>query len=236
MKPYIHSKNSAKKYGGKPSEYLPIHDFMDSSKAVVPDMRHRAIFHSAFGCFIVEKVFGTTITNSDGKEISTRDIAEDHILEDLGCIPTLQDWLSEMTFQEWMMSPDLREKQKAKDEKQNVPKIGGITEDIFDALSGKPKEEKPIDVLVLPPMTEIKFPERTVYDGMGSHDMVLDGFGQPFLSEEKNIIAKPIPPPSQTIKEGEKPNVKKSNVDSRTRVVDGKRGSNKGFGNRRLLD
>ncbi len=108
MKPFIHAKNSANKFGGKPEDYQAIHDFMDSSKAVVPDMRHRAIFHSAFGCFIVEKVFGTTIVNSDGEEVSTRDIAEEHILEDLGRIPTLQDWLSEMNFQEWMMSPELR--------------------------------------------------------------------------------------------------------------------------------
>ena len=108
MKPFIHAKNSAKKFGGKPEDYQAIHDFMDSSKAVVPDMRHRAIFHSAFGCFIVEKVFGTTIVNSDGDDVSTRDIAEEHILEDLGRIPTLQDWLNEMQFQEWMMSPELR--------------------------------------------------------------------------------------------------------------------------------
>lgn len=110
MKPFIHAKNSANKFGGKPEDYQAIHDFMDSSKAVVPDMRHRAIFHSAFGCFIVEKVFGTTIKNSDGDEVSTRDIAEEHILEDLGMIPTLQDWLNEMQFQDWMMSPELREK------------------------------------------------------------------------------------------------------------------------------
>ena len=108
MKPFIHAKNSVKKFGGKVEDYLEIHNFMDSSKSVVPDMRHRAIFHSAFGCFIVEKVFGITIKNSDGEEVSTRDIAEEHILEDLGRIPTLQDWLNEMQFQDWMMSPELR--------------------------------------------------------------------------------------------------------------------------------
>lgn len=111
-----HAKNSAKKFGGQPGDYQMVHDFIDSSKAVVPDMRHRAIFHSAFGCFIVEKVFGHIIINSDGNEVSTRDIAEEHILEDLGMIPTLQDWLNEMQFKDWMMSPELRNKKEIQEE------------------------------------------------------------------------------------------------------------------------
>lgn len=84
MKPFIHAKASAKRYGGEPKDYLAIHDFMDSSKAALADVRHRAVFHSAFGIFIVEKVFGTNITNSEGKLVSVRDIAEDHVREDLG--------------------------------------------------------------------------------------------------------------------------------------------------------
>lgn len=102
MKPYIHARNSARKHGGKPEDYQKIHDFIDSSKATMPDMRHRAILHSAFGCFLVEQVFGTTITNSDGKQVSPRDIAEDHIIEDLGFIPTVEHWLKNMTMQDWM--------------------------------------------------------------------------------------------------------------------------------------
>ena len=31
-----------------------------------------------------------------------RDIAEQHVLEDLGFIPSLNDWLKEMTPQPWM--------------------------------------------------------------------------------------------------------------------------------------
>lgn len=129
MKPFIHAKNSANKFGGKPDDYIEIHNFMDSSKSVVPDMRHRAIFHSAFGCFIVEKVFGVTITNSDGIEVSTRDIAEEHILEDLGRIPTLQDWLNEMQFQDWMMSPELRNKKSEEKNEFVSPGISTIESD-----------------------------------------------------------------------------------------------------------
>jgi len=71
MKPYIHARISAKKFGGLPKDYLAIHDFIDSSKVCYPDMKHRAILHSSFGCFLVEQMFGTTIINSDGKEISS---------------------------------------------------------------------------------------------------------------------------------------------------------------------
>jgi hypothetical protein len=102
MKPYIHARVTAKKFGGVPEDYMEIHNFIDSSKACLPDVRHRAILHSAFGCFIVEKVFGTNIKNSADQLVSVRDIAEQHILEDLGTIPTVEDWLKDMPVQEWM--------------------------------------------------------------------------------------------------------------------------------------
>ncbi|MHB8123973.1 MAG: DUF6915 family protein [Desulfuromonadaceae bacterium] len=102
MKPYIHSKIHAKKYGGKPEDYADIDDFIDSSKSSLADVRHRAILHSSFGCYIVEQVFGRTRINSDGKEYSTRDVAEDHIQQDLGFIPTMGQYLKNMTIQPWM--------------------------------------------------------------------------------------------------------------------------------------
>lgn len=93
MKPLIHAKLSVKRYGGDVEDYLPIHNFMDSSKATLPDMRHRALLHNSFGIYIVEQMFGTYITNSEDKDISTRDICEDHCMEDLGFIPTVEKCL-----------------------------------------------------------------------------------------------------------------------------------------------
>lgn len=102
MKPFIHAKNSARKYGGVPEDYQHIHDFFDSSKATLPDIRHRALLHSSFGIFLLERVFGTTITNSEGKQVSVRDLGEDHVIEDMGFIPTVEKWLGNMTIQHWM--------------------------------------------------------------------------------------------------------------------------------------
>ena len=102
MKPYLHGRIHAKKYGGTTEDYADIDDFIDSSKAAVPDVRHRAILHSASGSFIVEQMFGRTRVNSAGKEYSPRDVAEDHILQDLGFIPTMEQYLNNMTVQPWM--------------------------------------------------------------------------------------------------------------------------------------
>ena len=108
MKPHIHAKNSANKYGGKPEDYQAIHDQIDVSKSAHASVKHRVVFHSAFGIYIVERIFGALITNSDGARVSVRDVAEDHVLEDLGTIPSLDDWLDNMTLQAWMGGPSRR--------------------------------------------------------------------------------------------------------------------------------
>lgn len=102
MKPYAHAKNSAKKYGGTPEDYQDVHDFFDSSKSALADVRHRALLHSAWGIFMLERVFGTTITNSEGRRVCVRDLGEDHVLEDLGFIPSAEHWLRNMRIEPWM--------------------------------------------------------------------------------------------------------------------------------------
>lgn len=110
MKPWLHAKSSARKHGGKPEDYLPIHDLLDSTKSAHASIKHRAVLHNAFGIYLVEKVFGTVLTNSDGREYSVRDVAEQHVLEDLGTIPSLDDWLRCMTLEQWMGGPTKRER------------------------------------------------------------------------------------------------------------------------------
>lgn len=103
MKPHVHAKNSVKKWGGVPDDYIELHNWFDQTKAALPDIRHRAILHSSFGIFLLERQFGVTITNSAGKTVSVRDIGEDHVMEDLGFIPTLERWVQHLPIEEWML-------------------------------------------------------------------------------------------------------------------------------------
>ena len=100
--PLFHAKSSARKYGGKPEDYLAIHNWFDESKSYMGDVRHRALRHHAEGIFLCEKLFGVSITNSDGREVPVRFIGEQHVIEDLGRIPSVSDWLSEMPMKAWM--------------------------------------------------------------------------------------------------------------------------------------
>ena len=100
--PLYHAMSSVKKWGGKPEDYLPIHNWFDASKAFLPDFRHRALRHHAEGIFWAEEVFGVSITNSIGKVVPVRFIGEQHVMEDLGRIPTLQDWFRNVRMQSWM--------------------------------------------------------------------------------------------------------------------------------------
>jgi hypothetical protein len=60
--PIVHAESSVRKWGGTVEDYLPIHDLLDSSKAVFSDNRHRALTHNSWFIFVVEKVFGHEIT------------------------------------------------------------------------------------------------------------------------------------------------------------------------------
>src|SRR5882757_3270973 len=66
------------------------------------DFRHRALRHHAEGIFLAERIFGVTIVNSDGELVPVRYVGEQHVKEDLGRIPTVQDWLTQISPQRWM--------------------------------------------------------------------------------------------------------------------------------------
>lgn len=102
--PYHHAELSVKRFGGKAEDYLPIHELMDSSKQAFSDLRHRVLTHHPwFVNTIVEKIIGPTITNSDGKKVATRDIAQWHVMEDFnGSYPSVQDYLLNISFEPWM--------------------------------------------------------------------------------------------------------------------------------------
>jgi hypothetical protein len=103
--PLYHSISSVKKFGGKIDDYICLHSWFDETKMHYPDMRHRALRHHAEGIFWCEEKFGTYIINSDGKMVPVRAIGEQHCIEDIGFIPTIKDYLDNMTQQNWMYKP-----------------------------------------------------------------------------------------------------------------------------------
>ncbi len=100
--PLKHAASSARKFGGTPEDYLAIHNWFDESKAFIPDFRHRALRHHAEGIFLAERLFGVSIVNADGQKVPVRYLGEQHVREDLGCIPSAQDWVSQIKPQRWM--------------------------------------------------------------------------------------------------------------------------------------
>jgi hypothetical protein len=76
--PIFHAESSVRRFGGSVEDYQPIHDWLDATKETFCDFRHRALRHHAQGVFEAERVFGTTIRNSEGRLIPTRYIAEQH--------------------------------------------------------------------------------------------------------------------------------------------------------------
>lgn len=123
--PYHHSISSAKKFGGQWTDYIQIHSFFDETKAHFPDMRHRALRHHSEGIFWAEEKFGKVIKNSDYKLVPVRIIAEQHILEDIGFIPTIADYLKEMNQAGWMYKPGEGRKvlKQIKEEKLDYEKV-----------------------------------------------------------------------------------------------------------------
>jgi hypothetical protein len=109
MHPYHHATSSARKHGGRPEDYLDLHNWFDVSKQYFCDFRHRAVRHHSVGIFEAERIFGSVIVNSDGQSIPTRILAEQHVREDCGRVPSLADWLKTIRGERWMLSPSWKE-------------------------------------------------------------------------------------------------------------------------------
>jgi hypothetical protein len=102
-KAHVHAASSARRWKGKPEDYMFLHLWMDETKQVVPDNRHRALRHHAEGIFLGARVFGETFENSDGRTVSVRDVLEQHVREDMnGYIPAAIDYFAAMELEPWM--------------------------------------------------------------------------------------------------------------------------------------
>ena len=105
MTPYHHAVSSQRKWGGKWEDYIKLHDWFDETKSFTGNWTHRALRHHSAGVQWAIEKFGHVVVNSDGKEVPTKVLAEQHVEEDCGFIPTPNDWLSVLTNhpEKWMM-------------------------------------------------------------------------------------------------------------------------------------
>jgi hypothetical protein len=99
---YHHALSSVKKWGGTPDDYIKLHQWLDESKMIIADFRHRALRHHAEGIWVLERQYGTTLTISTGRIVPVRLIAEQHVREDLGFIPSFADWVRRIRPEPWM--------------------------------------------------------------------------------------------------------------------------------------
>ncbi len=111
MNPLLHTDSSMRKFKGETEEdrlqFLKIHQKMDCSKGWISDNRHRVLTHTMFWVYeVMIPIFGSAIKLSSGREVSVKDVCEQHILEDfrLKFIPTPQDFIQEMTYKKWMQN------------------------------------------------------------------------------------------------------------------------------------
>jgi hypothetical protein len=101
--PVFHAQSSVRRWGGRVENYLPVHTWMDATKELLCDFRHRALRHHSQGIFDAERTFGLTIVTSDGRVVPTRYICEQHVKEDCGgFVPSVGDWLARIPAESWM--------------------------------------------------------------------------------------------------------------------------------------
>ncbi len=108
MNTWEHSLLGQRKFGGRPEDYHSIHKFIDSSKLFCYHLKHRLLLHNLYGVELAISLFGDAIKNADGAIVMVRDIAVEHVREDLdGKIPTLAEWLEEDKSEFPFEVPDL---------------------------------------------------------------------------------------------------------------------------------
>lgn len=113
MNSWNHAQSAARKWGGTPDDYIAIHEFIDSSKRIIGDVRHRSLYHHTEGVWLCQRIFGRTIDipRSTGGviQVPVRLVAERHVLEDLGWLPSPADYIDGMPIKPWMSGAQRKE-------------------------------------------------------------------------------------------------------------------------------
>lgn len=107
---WIHAQTTARHFkAGAPEDFIDIHEWIDQFKQSNADVRHRAFLHNSQGPWMAQQVFGHVRTVEKWPlgsgvmvDLTVREIAESHIIEDLGWVPSPADWASCMDCKVWM--------------------------------------------------------------------------------------------------------------------------------------
>ena len=80
--PNLHSKSSAKKFGGIPEDYIHLHEWLDETKGWIGDSLHRMFRHHSEGIFEMEK---RLVRNSKivMEKLFTLDMLENNMLRNI---------------------------------------------------------------------------------------------------------------------------------------------------------
>ena len=100
---YDQCLRSVERWGGLWTDYQALHQFLDWPRDYLPDGRYRRVLHNGWGVSLAAQAFGLALTRaSDQAQLPTHLLAEQHILNEMPAIPTLEASLEGITLQRWM--------------------------------------------------------------------------------------------------------------------------------------
>ncbi|EXL04892.1 DUF6915 family protein [Aquamicrobium defluvii] len=94
---------SAARFGGDSSAYLELHAWFMETRNWSDGPEHLVFRHHAFGIFEAEARFGPVIALDNGKAVPTRVVAERHVQQVLGRVPSATDFLRRIKGERWML-------------------------------------------------------------------------------------------------------------------------------------
>lgn len=102
---HYHSISSANAFGGNPEDYHKLHQWLDRGRVGTDKILHRMLAHHTQGIADAVALFGDTITNSKGRNVPTSLLASQHVMEDLGFVPTLDHYIELLRCPRWASKP-----------------------------------------------------------------------------------------------------------------------------------
>lgn len=132
MNKYEHAENSALLFGGNYTDYLPVHEIIDSNKTVTPSIFGRFFMHHIdVGLPILEKIFGKTIGD---RSIPVKNLLAQHLIEDYGRVITYKDDWWPAIKENINMMPQMETELNFAERCNSDPRINKLKTDEFEQI------------------------------------------------------------------------------------------------------